>query len=63
MEAFDDLEDGNDGNSIVTEGTVIAGGSSDNVLINPFQNLGEAIRVQKGLIHRLVSGDVARVPA
>lgn len=44
MEAFDDLEDGNDGNSIVTKGAVIAGGSSDNVLINPFQNLGEDIR-------------------
>jgi hypothetical protein len=36
VEAFDDLEDGNDGNSVVTEGAVIAGGSSDNVLINPF---------------------------
>jgi hypothetical protein len=44
VEAFNDLEDGNDGNSVVTEGVVIAGGSSDNVLINPFQNLGEDIR-------------------
>ena len=41
VEAFDDR---NDGNSVVTEGAVIAGGSSDNVLINPFQNLGEDIR-------------------